>query len=459
MFRLLALLLCSWFPLPGCQSEGGGWSWHEGSGLADPGVSDPPATGRMDGSIDLPPGVRPLARAPVAGRGARVAGGAARGLSPVAPSIDAADLPEVVIDGRTYIYGAKFEPPKGRVMVGMGQFQQGNDAYLAAIPGPRLQPANRLYFLAVGDWPRPWESRLANMARLLRQEQAAGRIPDFSLGLFGIDPETQREAAIDHEIARGVPRYDERIAQTARMLRDLGGPVFVRPGSEFNGDWSGQHPYEYPKAFRRIVEIFRREGAENCAFSWGYEPSAPDDFDVVDEAGPRWFPGDDVIDWYGLDVFETSDFLGSPGRNGVSSPAGRAERFLEMARVHGKPVLLDEVSASRVGITADRDDGRRAWKEWFEPFFDFLDRHPEIRGFNYINQDWSRIDNYARMGWKDARLTNNAFISQKWFEELSRPRYLHAPDVPLLNGYDASLRTQRPLEQDARSARRQAPSR
>jgi len=390
--------------------------------------------------------------APAPGRGGGAPGRGVTGVAGTGASADspgeASTTPETVVSvaspdmGGKYRYNARFEPPRGRIIHGMGQWQDGNAEYLAMLDDPKLFPAVQLLFAPIGDWPRPWEWRLEKLGKAMAEDKAEGRLPHLDITLKGIDSSSPRdkgatqERSIDHEVASS-DRYDSRIRDLARLVRDLRGPVFVRIGGEFSGDWNGYHAYEYPKAYRKVVELFRAEGVDNVAFVWCYEPSGPDDFDVKDARGWRWFPGDDVIDWYGLDVFELDEFVKRPsgGRRVIAGKADNAERFLKMARDHGKPVVIAECSASRVAITPDVEDGRRDWQEWFVPFLEFMANHPEIQAFHYINYDWRNSAYYKAAGWLDARMTLNSYISQKWIAELRKSKYLHAPDIELLNGY------------------------
>jgi len=340
--------------------------------------------------------------------------------------------------GRLYRYGAKFEPPMGRILHGMGQWEQGNKEYQRMLASPALSPASSLFFFAVGDWPRPWDGRVDMLEWLMGDQARKGRIPHLEISLFGIPEGKRTEQACDYEIARS-DRYDDHIVDLARIVRDLGGPVFVRIGGEFNGEWFGYHPYSYPIAYRRIVEIFRREKADNAAFIWCYEPSGPGDFDVVDERGARWFPGADVIDWFGLDVFGLAEFASGRGRSGIESKQDRAERFLRMAERYNKPVIIAETSAVHVATTSDDADGRRDWDEWFVPFFSFLEQHPNIMAFHYVNTDWRDIPIARKRGWLDASINNNAYLSRRYVAELRKPRYMHADDVPLVYGYEEAM--------------------
>jgi hypothetical protein len=332
-----------------------------------------------------------------------------------------------------YLHGAKFEPPLGRVLHGMGQWLAGNDSFLAAIDDPSLQPATQLLYLPIGDWPRSWEKRIT-ATRLGMSDLVAQRyIPHLDISLYGLDAQDQ-QVGVDSEIANG-NLYDGRVRDIARAVRSLEGPVFVRIGGEFNGSWSPYTAFDYPKAFRRIVELFRAEGVENAAFVWCYEPDGAGDFAEVDPVrGARWYPGDDVVDWFSVDVFQVDDFTGPLDRRGMDTSAGRCEAFLRMALEHDKPVIVAESSAAFVQITPDPADGEADWATWFEPYFQFLEANPNIEAFHYVNVDWSNAGEYGEKGWKDARIEVNPLILERFRAELRKPRYLHSGSNDLLNG-------------------------
>ena len=154
-------------------------------------------------------------------------------------------------------------PPAGRVVHGMGQWEEYNRRLLEALPST-ARPAAQLVFVDIGDTPRGW--RPQGVAVRLRTLEQDGFVPVLDIGLRGNQPtqvELDRRAdklfGIDHEVAEGT-RFDARIEDLARVIRDFGKPVMVRIGGEFNGWWNGYHPYAYPKAFRKIVKRFQAEG-------------------------------------------------------------------------------------------------------------------------------------------------------------------------------------------------------
>lgn len=136
----------------------------------------------------------------------------------------------------------------------------------------------------------------------------------------------------------------------------------LRIGGEFSGNWNGYHPYEYPKAFRKIVMTARASGADNIAFIWCYEPAAPDDFDAKNAAGEwKWFPGNDVIDWYSIDLFAAHDISGPTSAHSALSPFGRTPKFFDMAAAAQKPVVIAESSPEAYNLALG---GTTSWTGW-----------------------------------------------------------------------------------------------
>jgi hypothetical protein len=345
----------------------------------------------------------------------------------------------------TYTYGAKFEPPAGRVVHGMGQWEQYNAKLLPLLP-PELHPASKLIFVTLGDTPRGW--RPETISSTLQTYDRDGFIPHIDIALRGNQPTSAELAAmpdllygIDDEVASS-SAFDSRIGDLAQTIREFGKPVIVRIGGEFNGPWNGYHPYDYPKAFRKIVDMFRAAQVENAAFVWCYEPAAPDDFDERDRDGQyKWFPGEDLIDWFSIDWFSKEDFSGPlvgtgrrPGTGTGLTAHGRSRRFLDMAVAYDRPVMIAESSPCRYDLS-DPVQADAAWQEWFEPYFAIIAERSEIKWFHLISYDWTQASYYAESGWKNNDLAASPAVLQKLTDELWKPQYLHAADKTLLKGY------------------------
>lgn len=145
--------------------------------------------------------------------------------------------------------------------------------------------------------------------------------------------------------------HDEYVVEWARALRDYGGEVWLRPMWEDNGTWywwrsraaSDQSLKDpYVGAFRRVVELFRRERAENVRFVWS--PAVRGDGEAVPILA---YPGAEYVDWIGLDAYPQ----GSPTND---FRAHVAEDYRELSAL-GKPLLIAETS---IGFEQDEERAR-----------------------------------------------------------------------------------------------------
>jgi len=336
-----------------------------------------------------------------------------------------------------YQFGAKFEPPQGRVVHGLGQWESYNVTYSAQLSAA-MQPASELLFTVIGDTPRGWEPE--KFASSLSAIDARGRIPLIDIALRGLKPTDAQIAAlpdphygIDHDIANGTT-YDGRLHDVANALKAFKKPVMMRIGGEFSGAWNGYHPYEYPKAFRKIVGMVRATGANNVAFVWCYEPAASDDFDAKNATGAnKWYPGADVVDWFSIDLFATADISGAATGHGALTQYGRTLKFLDMAVAEGKPVVIAESSPEQYDITKSAD-ASLAWSSWFTPYFGLIAARSEVKWFVYISYDWTKAGDYNAQGWKNNDLSTSSLLGA-YKTEIGKAKYLHSAERALLKDY------------------------
>lgn len=159
-------------------------------------------------------------------------------------------------------------------------------------------------------------------------------------------------------------------AQAAAVLA-FGGPVFLRLDWEFNTGanplWSppAVPPEQYVASWRHVSGIFA--DVENVAFVWcpGTWP-APDGRRVAE-----WWPGDDVVDWVGLDAYPQSAaksyLLGGP--DGMDETAA-------FAAGHGKPLMLAEWAP---------DLPNPDTAEPVDLILDWADAHPGVQALVYFD--------------------------------------------------------------------------
>ena len=284
-------------------------------------------------------------------------------------------------------FGAKFEPPDGRVLHGAGQSPDAFGRYWEALPETR--PAIFMVYFGV--------HKLGAVEKQLKRYfgNYPQAMPQIGLAFAGRGPNGRTQ----DRLVEG--KFDDDLRTAARVLRDTKRPVFIRPGYEFNGNWNAYDPDVFIEAFRKIVGIFRDEKAENVAFVWCYAAGGRPYF-------MQWYPGDEYVDWWGIDIFMP--------RNITSK---HAVRFLDAAIEHRKPVMICESTPKKVGVL----EGEKSWARWFEPYFDLVRSRNEIKGFCYINWDWANYPQWS--DWGNARIELNEEVLKRYREEMKKPAYIH----------------------------------
>lgn len=108
--------------------------------------------------------------------------------------------------------------------------------------------------------------------------------------------------------------FDADLARWADGARDSGGPLLVEFGTEvngvwfpWNGKWNGhaQGAELFRRAYRHIVEIFRREGASDVI--WFFHVTSISYPDAPWNTMAAYYPGDDYVDWIGVSVYGAAD--------------------------------------------------------------------------------------------------------------------------------------------------------
>lgn len=291
---------------------------------------------------------------------------------------------------------AKFEPPDGRVLHGAGQTLAGFETYWNMMPAGN-KPLVYMLYTNLDTGHTQLEKELGYFSY-----NYPDCIPQIGVNwVWDFHPEFRQDA----EIAAG--RKDAGIRRMAQLLREYGRPVFLCPGYEFNGRrWNGYQPESFQEAWKRMVSIFREEQAANVAFIW--TASAMGDPDYM-----NFYPGDDWTDWWGMNALE-EQALGKPW----------VQNFLKDAQKKKMPVMICEASAIYVGTRS----GTISWNRWFKRFFEAMDRNPVIKGFCYINDDWSAPEAMLRKlsSWGDCRIHLDPYVSAEYKKELGQCRYVHA---------------------------------
>ena len=203
-----------------------------------------------------------------------------------------------------------------------------------------------------------------------------------------ISPRDQTPANIEVQIADGA--FDEEIRTWAAQLTSWVGSnseenqrrrFYFVPSAEMNGAW---HPWsavdtdpgetmtrktgfpeDYVRMWKRIHGIFSNAGLDESTIQWVWTANSTQAGGVRTE---RYYPGDDFVDWIGLDGYNYGDINQD---SSWQTPEEHFEPMVErMRKLTTKPLALPEVSTTSYVDGAFRPQ-RKA--KWIEQLFSFTD--------------------------------------------------------------------------------------
>ncbi|HRI05389.1 MAG TPA: glycosyl hydrolase [Candidatus Dojkabacteria bacterium] len=201
--------------------------------------------------------------------------------------------------------------------------------------------------------------------------------------------------------AISVGLHDEYIREWARASRAFGSLYILRFGHEqstFPGEqswypWQGR-PEAYVKAYQRIVDIFREEGALNVRYMWNPVMFWPD-------TTLRYYPGDTYVDYLGLTVL-------NHGADG--NPSDRRwkrcdEQYIKqysVIRSIDRPVIVVEFGSTERGGLKD---------EWISECIRMMQDNPRLVGI--ITLENKSDPTHPGINWS----VNSSYNSLKAFKE------------------------------------------
>jgi hypothetical protein len=133
-------------------------------------------------------------------------------------------------------------------------------------------------------------------------------------------------------------RYNRYLRSYADSVRDFGHPVVIGFANEMNANWSSwgyghTRPSEVVAAWRHIVTVFRRQGADNVTWLWTIDAEGSGGRPVA-----SWWPGSGYVTWVGIDGYYTlpsdhfADIFGAT--------------IAQVRVLTSKPILLSQTAAA-----------------------------------------------------------------------------------------------------------------
>ncbi len=136
-------------------------------------------------------------------------------------------------------------------------------------------------------------------------------------------------------------RLDDYLSSWAHRLALYGRPVLLRWAHEMNGDWylwgrkDGNSPEKYVAAWRHIHDLFTAADAANV--QWVWSPSVAED---ADSAFEPYYPGDQYVDWLGLDGYNHGPQIWR------WFPQIFSDSYNRITALSSRPLMIAEVASS-----------------------------------------------------------------------------------------------------------------
>ena len=196
-------------------------------------------------------------------------------------------------------------------------------------------------------------------------------------------------------------RLEESLQRLRTYLCDYPHWIWLRIGYEFDNPQFGYDDPEWYKQAFRVVAEQQCDNVYSVWHSWAADRGIQYSLD-------DYYPGDDVVDWVGISVFQQF-FPGQPNT---------IPQVLAFVDAHQKPTMIAE-STPFGGIQHLADP----WKNWFAPTLDLMERY-NIGLWSYIHCDWDAQPMWHGVGFGNSRLVVNATVQRLWNEQvLENPRF------------------------------------
>ena len=141
-------------------------------------------------------------------------------------------------------------------------------------------------------------------------------------------------------------RHDRYIRKSAEAAAAWGKPIMLRFAQEMNGGWypwgynvDGNTPRLYREAWHRIFWIFRNHGADNVIWVWSPNEDAGGGHPLA-----VFYPGDEFVDWVGIDGFCWGGTIGWPSFTTIFG-----DTYDRIVKIASKPIMIAETGAGEDG--------------------------------------------------------------------------------------------------------------
>ena len=214
---------------------------------------------------------------------------------------------------------------------------------------------------------------------------------------------------------------DDYLRQLADDLAQSGAKVFLRFASEMNGDWTVYHgnPRLYREKFRLVASVMRKR-APNVAMVWC--PFGGPLAWSCTRCTNAYYPGDDVVDWVGVNIYNVVHHDNNPHRNATNErPRDLLSYVYRNYAVH-KPIMICEYGVTHHSATQNSDCPDYAIDKINSLYGDLPTKFPRVKCINYF--DGNNMSFVDTRPYNDYCVTNDPQVLAAYSKAISSKYYL-----------------------------------
>ncbi|HVF84552.1 MAG TPA: glycosyl hydrolase [Abditibacteriaceae bacterium] len=212
----------------------------------------------------------------------------------------------------------------------------------------------------------------------------------------------------------------EYLRNWARDAARSGVPIFLRWASEMNGNWmkysSLAKPVDrfeqYKSKFRLVAKIMHEE-APNVAMVW--TPFAEPQRDIL-----KYYPGDEWVDWVGLNIYSVYVNDGDPKRPAYDKDPLQQLQFIYVNFADRKPIHISEFAATVQCKGTGLDTVDFAINKMTRFYSGLKAQYPRVKSVNWFSLDTIR----AGLANNNYSFLQNGRVLNAYTNQVSDPYFL-----------------------------------
>jgi len=210
-------------------------------------------------------------------------------------------------------------------------------------------------------------------------------------------------------------RDDWYLHYWAREAAKCGSPIFLRFASEMNGDWTAYSgdPELYREKWRLVHDVIAKE-APNVAMVWTVF-GHPWLTEIK-----RYYPGDDYVDWVGINIYMVHHHNGMITRPGYQEEPATMVRIVYDDWASRKPIQISEYATAHYCQACNKNYFDFAEMRMRQMYEMLPKRFPQVKAILWFNADAAS----AGKAESDYNVTKYPQLLKAYRECVSSPYYL-----------------------------------